>query len=99
MDNAVAAKEELHLSLGVALDAEQVAALTHDIVWMQEQEVNGQKVLVPVLYLAQASDRLAPSGALIQGQDVALISGSNTLLRHRQLDRQHGGKRGQIYFC
>jgi len=77
MDNAIASKEALNLSVGVALTAEQVAALTHDIVWMQEEQVNGEAVLVPVLYLAQANDRLAPSGALIQGQDVALISGSD----------------------
>jgi filamentous hemagglutinin len=44
---------------------------------LQEQEVLGQKVLVPVLYLAQANDRLAPGGALIQGQNLALISGSS----------------------
>ena len=43
--------------------------------WLEEREVAGQKVLVPVLYLAQASGRLAPTGALIQGQDVALITG------------------------
>jgi filamentous hemagglutinin len=77
MDNAIASKTALNLVPGIALSAEQVAALTHDIVWMQEQEVNGQKVLVPVLYLAQATDRLAPTGALIQGRDVALISGSD----------------------
>ena len=76
MDNAIASKATLQLAPGVALTAQQVAALTHDIVWMQEQEVNGQKVLVPVLYLAQANDRLAPGGALIQGQDVTLIGGS-----------------------
>ncbi len=77
MDNAIASKEALNLSVGIALSAEQVAALTHDIVWMQEQEVQGQKVLVPVLYLAQANDRLAPNGALIQGRDIALIGGSD----------------------
>ncbi|WAC45800.1 hemagglutinin repeat-containing protein [Pseudomonas sp. SL4(2022)] len=77
MDNAIASKQALNLAPGIALTAEQVAALTHDIVWMQEQVVNGQKVLVPVLYMAQANDRLAPTGALIQGQDVALISGGN----------------------
>ncbi|MBA4288222.1 MAG: adhesin [Pseudomonas sp.] len=77
MDNAIASKQALNLAPGIALTAEQVAALTHDIVWMQEQVVNGQRVLVPVLYLAQANDRLAPGGALIQGQDVTLISGSN----------------------
>jgi filamentous hemagglutinin family protein len=77
MDNALASKEALNLSLGITLSAEQVAALTHDIVWMEEREVQGQKVLVPVLYLAQAEGRLAPSGALIQGRDVALISGGD----------------------
>ncbi|MDP4572233.1 hemagglutinin repeat-containing protein [Pseudomonas sp. LPH60] len=75
MDNAIASKTALDLSPGVALTSAQVAALTHDIVWMQEQEVNGEKVLVPVLYLAQANNRLAPNGALIQGRDVNLISG------------------------
>jgi large exoprotein involved in heme utilization and adhesion len=54
-------KDSLNLQLGVSLSAEQVAALTHDIVWMEEAEVNGQKVLTPVLYLAQADNRLAPT--------------------------------------
>lgn len=75
MDNAIAYKDSLQLSVGVGLSAEQVAALTHDIVWLEEAEVNGEKVLVPVLYLAQAQNRLGPTGALIQGQDVSLISG------------------------
>ncbi len=75
MDNAIAYKDSLQLSVGVGLSAEQVAALTHDIVWLEEAEVNGEKVLVPVLYLAQAENRLGPTGALIQGQDVTLISG------------------------
>ena len=77
MDNAIASKDALSLSLGVGLSAAQVAALTHDIVWLEEREVQGEKVLVPVLYLAQVGDRLSPSGALIQGQDVALISGGS----------------------
>lgn len=77
MDNALASKEALSLRLGIALTAEQVAALTHDIVWLEEHEVMGEPVLVPVLYLAQAEGRLAPSGALIQGEDVTLISGGD----------------------
>ncbi|MFG0413487.1 DUF637 domain-containing protein [Pseudomonas sp. zjy_8] len=77
MDNAIASKDALNLSVGIGLSSAQVAALTHDIVWLEEREVNGEKVLVPVLYLAQVGDRLAPSGALIQGQDVALISGGS----------------------
>lgn len=91
MDNALASKDALGLALGVSLTAEQVAALTHDIVWMEEHEVLGEKVLVPVLYLAQAEGRLAPNGALIQGRDVALISGGDltnqgTLRTSRNLD-------------
>ncbi|WP_460159353.1 two-partner secretion domain-containing protein [Pseudomonas sp. S3_H09] len=77
MNNAVASKEALNLSMGVTLTAEQVAALTHDIVWLEEHEVNGEKVLVPVLYLANANQRLAANGALIQGKDVSLIAGKD----------------------
>ena len=75
MDNAIASKEALNLAPGVGLSAEQVAALTHDIVWMQEQEVNGEKVLVPVLYLAQARTP-GPERRADPGRDVALISGT-----------------------
>ncbi|OPE17098.1 hemagglutinin, partial [Pseudomonas aeruginosa] len=77
MDNAIAYKDSLQLQLGVGLSAEQMAALTHDIVWLEEVEVNGEKVLVPVVYLAQAEGRLAPNGALIQGRDVKLVSGGD----------------------
>ncbi|WP_413038160.1 DUF637 domain-containing protein, partial [Pseudomonas aeruginosa] len=52
-------------------------ALTHDIVWLEEVEVNGEKVLAPVVYLAQAEGRLGPNGALIQGRDVNLITGGD----------------------
>ncbi|NWA10194.1 hemagglutinin repeat-containing protein [Pseudomonas gingeri] len=75
MNNAVASKQQLDLQLGVSLTSEQVAALTHDIVWMENQTVNGEQVLVPVLYLASANNRLAANGALIQGSDVTLIAG------------------------
>ncbi|MHB2060085.1 hemagglutinin repeat-containing protein [Pseudomonas monsensis] len=77
MDNALASKNELNLAVGVSLTSEQVAALTHDIVWMETAEVNGEQVLVPVLYLANANNRLAPNGALIQGSDVTLIAGKD----------------------
>ncbi|MGY2257821.1 hemagglutinin repeat-containing protein [Pseudomonas sp. SDO55104_S430] len=77
MDNALTSKNELNLSVGVSLTSEQVAALTHDIVWMETAEVNGEQVLVPVLYLANANNRLAANGALIQGSDVTLIAGKD----------------------
>ncbi|QKF50569.1 hemagglutinin repeat-containing protein [Pseudomonas graminis] len=77
MDNAIGSKQALNLSVGVSLTAEQVAALTHDIVWMENATVAGQQVLVPVLYLAQANNRLAPNGALITGSDLNLVSGTD----------------------
>ncbi|MCD5977722.1 hemagglutinin repeat-containing protein [Pseudomonas quasicaspiana] len=82
--------------MGVSLTGEQVAALTHDIVWMEQHEVSGQKVLVPVLYMAQANNRLAPNGALITGNDVSLFSGrdlnnSGTLRATNNLGVSAGG--------
>ncbi|KWU49529.1 hemagglutinin repeat-containing protein [Pseudomonas palleroniana] len=77
MDNAIGSKQALNLAVGVSLTAEQVAALTHDIVWMENATVAGQQVLVPVLYLAQANNRLAPNGALITGSDLSLVSGAD----------------------
>ncbi|HHN5046961.1 TPA: DUF637 domain-containing protein, partial [Pseudomonas aeruginosa] len=44
---------------------------------LEEVEVNGEKVLAPVVYLAQAEGRLGPNGALIQGRDVNLITGGD----------------------
>lgn len=77
MDNAIKSKQQLNLAVGVSLTSEQVAALTHDIVWLENAEVNGEQVLVPVLYLAHSNDRLAPNGALIAGSDVSLIAGQD----------------------
>ncbi|MDP9781401.1 two-partner secretion domain-containing protein [Pseudomonas fluorescens] len=77
MNNAIASKNALDLTVGVSLSSEQVAALTHDIVWMESAVVDGETVLVPVLYLANANNRLAPNGALIQGRDTTLIAGKN----------------------
>ncbi|WP_081376849.1 two-partner secretion domain-containing protein [Pseudomonas protegens] len=77
MDNALQSKQQLDLSVGVTLTSAQVAALTHDIVWLESHEVNGEQVLVPVLYLAQANNRLAPNGSLIAGKDVSLIAGKD----------------------
>ena len=76
MNNALASKAALNLTLGTQLSSEQVAALTHDIVWMEYTVVNGESVLAPVLYLAHANNRLAPNGALIQASDLELITGT-----------------------
>jgi filamentous hemagglutinin len=44
---------------------------------MENVEVNGEQVLTPVLYLTNANNRLAASGALIRGRDVTLIAGKD----------------------
>ena len=67
--------EEMNLKVGVALTAEQMASLTTDIVWLVEEVVNGEKVLVPEVFLAQVrSEDLRPDGALIVGGEVELYS-------------------------
>lgn len=78
MEAGAVAAEELNLEIGVALTAEQMASLTSDIVWLVEEEVNGQKVLVPEVFLAsvRAAD-LTSDGALIVGGDVAIYSKEN----------------------
>jgi filamentous hemagglutinin family protein len=63
MENAVAAKGALQLRVGVALTAEQVANLQKDIVWMVETVVQGKKVLVPQLYLSDATRAKLADGA------------------------------------
>ncbi|MBC3364076.1 DUF637 domain-containing protein [Pseudomonas sp. SWRI154] len=77
MNNAIASKDQLNLAVGVTLTSQQVAALTHDIVWMEDQVVNGEHVLVPVLYMAQTNNRLMADGALIQGKNLTLVAGTD----------------------
>ena len=73
LQNAAEAAGSLHLKVGVALTAEQQAALTTDMVWLVEQEVAGQKVLVPVVYLsALRAENLLPSGAIIHADNVQI---------------------------
>ncbi|WP_261984285.1 hemagglutinin repeat-containing protein, partial [Pseudomonas lini] len=96
MDNALASKDALRLSLGVSLTGEQVSALTHDIVWMENRIVDGQKVLVPVLYLAQADSRNVRGSSLIQGRDLNLFTGGDlvnvgTLRASNNLNVQSAG--------
>lgn len=76
MNNAAIAADKFDLTVGVALTAEQMANLTTDIVWMVEREVNGQNVLVPVVYLASVrKGELKPDGALLAGGNIHLVTG------------------------
>ena len=79
MDNAVEAGQALDLSVGVALTPEQVARLDKDIVWLEEIDYNGQKALVPRLYLSDATrSGLALRGGTISGETV-VVQGRGTL--------------------
>lgn len=79
MDAALAERTALGLSLGVALSAEQIAALTHDIVWFEAVEIDGETVLAPHLYLARVttdnlktrSAQIVATAANIQAAQVA----------------------------
>ncbi|MDO0945660.1 two-partner secretion domain-containing protein [Chromohalobacter israelensis] len=79
MDNAIAAQDALQLTVGVGLTPEQTAALTHDIVWLESQEIDGETVLVPVLYLAQVDERNVHGSNLIQGRGIELIAGGDLI--------------------
>ncbi|WP_223435058.1 MULTISPECIES: DUF637 domain-containing protein [unclassified Pseudomonas] len=96
MDNAISSKNALNLSVGVMLTSQQVAALTHDIVWMEERVINGETVLVPVLYLAKVDSRNLRGGSLIQGRNVEIITGGDlknvgTLRASEDLSALSGG--------
>ncbi len=78
MDSALDQQQALQLTTGIALSAEQIMRLTKDMVWMVEQTVNGQKVLLPKLYLAQTHGQLLASGALISAEENIHLS-SNTI--------------------
>ncbi len=90
MDQAYEQGQSLGLEFGKALTPEQVANLTQDIVWMEEVEVDGQKVLAPRVYLAPTTVASVESGAVISGNNVNIagdalnniggtISGGNSL--------------------
>ncbi|MDA5474357.1 hemagglutinin repeat-containing protein [Yersinia kristensenii] len=62
-----------NLALGTHLSAEQMAALTRNIVLMETREVAGQTVLVPVVYLAGIKPgELHANGALIAANNIEL---------------------------
>ncbi len=75
MDAGVQAAGAFQLSVGIALTPEQMAGLTQDIVWMVNATVDGQQVLVPVVYLsAEHAKALAADGATLAGKNVILTA-------------------------
>ncbi|MBI1835544.1 MAG: S-layer family protein, partial [Burkholderiales bacterium] len=92
MDAGVAFAQQYKLSAGIALTDQQMALLTTDIVWLQEETItlpdgSTTKALVPQIYLRRPQQGdLATGGALIAGDNVSIrnkdgdISNSGTIL-------------------
>lgn len=77
MDNAARAQKALGLKFGVALTADQVAALDRSILWYKAVTINGQTVMVPEVYLSP-KDVTLQNGSIISGQNVRLAGGNVT---------------------
>jgi filamentous hemagglutinin len=90
MVSAASEAARLGLSLGAPLTTAQIGVLSSDIVWLVDQVVNGEHVLVPVVYLSQATaDRLKNDGALIGGDQIAIQS-SGTVRNDGSLTSERG---------
>ncbi len=93
--------KSLDLPIGASLSADQVARLTSNVVLMETRVVDGQSVLVPVVYLAQASQQNV-NGPLIAATNIDLqnaqsftnsgtIKADNTLaIQGKQIDNAFG---------
>mgnify|MGYP003134694695 FL=1 len=79
MDNAVIARDDLNLSPGVALTKDQVNRLTRSMIWMETRQVDGQELLVPVVYLSANRELAYENGALIAGRDVSITGDSDVV--------------------
>ncbi|WDF24520.1 hemagglutinin repeat-containing protein [Fusobacterium nucleatum] len=75
-DNAASEQADLNLSVGIALSKEQIAKLKKDIIWYVEEEVQGQKVLVPKVYLTRNTlSKLKDKNASIEaGQELSITA-------------------------
>ncbi|AIO39986.1 hypothetical protein DM40_3610 [Burkholderia cenocepacia] len=67
--------KSLDLPMGASLSADQVSKLTGNVILMETRMIDGQSVLVPVVYLAKASQR---------NIDGPLISATNVDLQNAQ---------------
>ncbi len=93
--------KSLDLPMGASLSAEQVSKLTGNVIMMETRVVDGQSVLVPVVYLAQANQQNV-NGPLISATNIDLknaqsftnsgtIKADNTLaIQGKQIDNAFG---------
>ena len=97
MDAGLLAQAQFGFALGEALSPAQQAALTQDMVWPEWQVVDGQKVLVPKLYVAHLDQNNDNNkGARIVGTDVAIttreLENTGTLAASNSLAINASGK-------
>ncbi|WP_085561807.1 hemagglutinin repeat-containing protein [Burkholderia pseudomallei] len=93
--------KQLDLPIGASLSADQVSKLTSNVIMMETRVVDGQSVLVPVVYLAQANQQNI-NGPLITATDIDLrdaqnftnsgtVKADNTLsIQGKQIDNAFG---------
>ncbi|WP_080434559.1 hemagglutinin repeat-containing protein [Burkholderia ubonensis] len=93
--------KSLDLPMGASLSAEQVSKLTSNVIMMETRVVDGQSVLVPVVYLAKASQQNI-DGPLISATNIdfqnaqaftnsGTIKADNTLaIQGKQIDNAFG---------
>uniref|UniRef100_UPI003850349E hemagglutinin repeat-containing protein n=1 Tax=Kosakonia cowanii TaxID=208223 RepID=UPI003850349E len=77
MDNAASAKQSLGLQFGIALTADQIAALDHSILWWERATIGGETVMIPKLYLSP-KDVTVNNGSVIAGNNVTINGGKVT---------------------
>jgi len=76
MDSAASSAKGLGLTYGQPLTADQLANLKEDIVWMVETEVNGEKVLAPVVYLSQETRDAVTGGSSMMANNMTINADS-----------------------
>lgn len=74
MDNALQAQGDLMLEYGVSLTEDQINSLTQSIVWLEEKDVQGYRVIVPVVYIAQLGEDNEGHGGQIVADDIQLAT-------------------------
>ncbi|CAM8655755.1 Filamentous haemagglutinin, 20-residue x2 repeat [Comamonadaceae bacterium] len=100
MDSGLTFAKAYNLRPGIALTANQLALLTTDIVWLQQETVTladgtQTQVLVPHVYAAVKAGDLTPTGGLLSGDSVSIqttgdITNAGTILGRKVVQIEAG---------
>ena len=76
-ENAVKEQKNLDLAPGIALTPEAAKNLTSDMIWMEKRIIEGKKVLVPQLYLANVNrDNVQIAGGVLRARNIDMKAAS-----------------------